>query len=181
MWSSLQVGTLLKVFTISHQPKLKTRKCGPPFRLGHYWKSWRWHLAGHQPMASDDPGTTIQDHSKLLKVPVAQVYILQVASIYRGHAFPPPGRLDTRRSLLRSLPFLGPNSHNLVHMENTYGRCRYITIHLGGPRISNFLEEHASRPPKATLYTASPRLSVPDHRQEGKHFTSGYLCACAAE
>ena len=44
-------------------------------------------------MASDDPGTTIQDHSKLLKVPVAQVYILQVASI--GGMLFPPGKLDT--------------------------------------------------------------------------------------
>ena len=72
-------------------------------------------------MASVDSVTTIQDHSKLLKVPVAQVYILQVASI--GGMLLPPGILDTQRSLLRSLPFLGTNSHNLVHIENTYGRC----------------------------------------------------------
>ena len=72
-------------------------------------------------MASDDPGTTIQlgDHSKLLKVPVAQVYILQVASI-GVCCFP-----QKNWTLLRSLSFLGPNSHNLVHIKDKYGRCQW--------------------------------------------------------
>ena len=57
-------------------------------------------------MASDDPGTTIQlgDHSKLLKVPVAQVYILQVASI--GGMLLPPEKLDTSEVIVISGPKL---------------------------------------------------------------------------
>lgn len=148
-----------------------------------------------------------QGHSKLLKVPVAQVYILQVASI--GGMLLPPEKLDTSevhikdkygRCLWAQQPLLAKfcqgsflsykkappppsapqkkrstsyltNLSKVQFWAQFYSCSDHITNHLGGPRISNFLEEHASRPHKATIYTASPRFSVPDHRLEGKHFT----------